>query len=288
MNTDRCLAILKIIRYNSRMRCLFCISLFLCFSLPFAAEGALEMPAMPSMPDMPSMPNTDEKMAGRKALEAKSNLYSSGALNKNGKEDQAAKPSLNEGASALENPSAKTVVPAVPVPSSTSPISSFGTPLSDYSDIDALLRRLSSQKDAPIGVTGAAPAVMPSSAWAEQKETASILRFVINGNDVRAACRNVHFSTVEDDGSFLLTAERRYWANGVSKIEPFYMLFTSQGLNSRSYNVTCSVVKESEEESFLSRLCAIASLTAAKTGNLVSMKTGEDGIYCDLLLDIGK
>lgn len=251
-----------------------------------AAQSALEMPAMPAMPSMPSMPNTDEKMAGRQALENSNRSTSTGAPNaKTGDTAKASAPAS----------------PVVPAPSSSSPISSFGKPLSDYSDIDELLQRLSGNKEEALqsggkSTAGAAAgtvirtASLPNAQRIEGRGEATILRFVINGGDMRNACRNVHFSSIEDDGSFLLTAERRYWAGGAPKVEPFYMLFTSCAPNSRSYNVTLSVVQEAEEaeDSLLSRLSHAGKIEASKTGNLVTMRVDEEGLVCDLLLDIGK
>lgn len=245
------------------------------------------MPEMPSMPAMPEMPSTDEPMAGRKALEQINKRQESTA-------SSGAKHPLNKAGKVNENTPLSSAADTVPAPSASSPISSFGALLSDYADIDALLQRLQAQREgATVGTRASETAPLqnaPADARGMAQSAASILRFVINGSDVRASCRNVHFSQTEEDGSFLLTAERRYWSGNAPKIESFYLLFTAQGGSAAHYyDVTLSVVSEEENSvSYLSRLSGIEGLTAAKTGNLVTLRAKDEGITADLLLDIGQ
>ena len=56
----------------------------------------------------------------------------------------------------------------------------------------------------------------------------SILRFKINGYDIKDSLTTVYFSKPEADGSFLLTADRRYISGNKMLNETFYFLFKSK------------------------------------------------------------
>ena len=73
-----------------------------------------------------------------------------------------------------------------------------------------------------------------------------ILRFIVNGYDVLSSCRTVYFSDVGEDGTFLLTGDRTYTANGQKRMETFYLLFRPAGTAgfSTQYKVECSVVQD--------------------------------------------
>ena len=117
-----------------------------------------------------------------------------------------------------------------------------------------------------------------------------ILRFIVNGYDVLSSCRTVYFSDVGEDGTFLLTGDRTYTANGQKRMETFYLLFRPAGHAgfSTQYKVECSVVQDyTNVHSFMYRLAFLGNLTAVKTGNLVSMRTSDQNCRADLLIDIG-
>ncbi|MBC6718924.1 hypothetical protein [Treponema sp. Marseille-Q4130] len=117
-----------------------------------------------------------------------------------------------------------------------------------------------------------------------------ILRFIVNGYDVLSSCRAVYFSDVGKDGTFLLTGDRTYMANGQKRMETFYLLFRPAGAAgfSAQYKVECSVVQDyTNVHSFMYRLASLGNLSAAKTGNLVSMRTSDPNCRADLLIDIG-
>ena len=117
-----------------------------------------------------------------------------------------------------------------------------------------------------------------------------ILRFIVNGYDILASCRTVYFSDVGADGTFLLTGDRTYTANGQKRSETFYLLFRPSGGSgfSLQYKVEGSVVQDyTNEHSFLYRLVSLGDLTAVKTGNLVSLRTSDPNCRADLLIDIG-
>ena len=117
-----------------------------------------------------------------------------------------------------------------------------------------------------------------------------ILRFIVNGCDVLSSCRTVYFSDVGADGTFLLTGDRTYTANGQKRMETFYLLFRPAGNAgfSTQYKVECSVVQDyTNTNSFMYRLASLGNLNAVKTGNLVSLRTSDQNCRADLLIDIG-
>ena len=117
-----------------------------------------------------------------------------------------------------------------------------------------------------------------------------ILRFIVNGYDVLASCRTVYFSDVGEDGTFLLTGDRTYTANGQKRTETFYLLFRPAGGAgfSTQYKAEIAVVQDyTNAHSFMYRLASLGDLTATKTGNLVSLRTSDPNCRADLLIDIG-
>ncbi|MCR5724069.1 MAG: hypothetical protein K6G80_03185 [Treponema sp.] len=131
------------------------------------------------------------------------------------------------------------------------------------------------------GGAEAVSATIPASA------SPRILRFLVNGHDVLPSCRQLYFSTQESDGSFLLTGDRKYAADGKLRAETFYLLFRATGSKSgtTSYNVALSLSQDYlNENSFLYQLSKHGSLQATRTGNLVTMHISDAGWNCDLLL----
>lgn len=122
-----------------------------------------------------------------------------------------------------------------------------------------------------------------------KKREPSILRFKINGYNIADSLTKVFFSETEADGSFLLTADRKYYVNQQARTETFYMLFKTVSSNGSSltYKVQPSIVQDSKNEnSYVYRLVNVKNLTAEKTGNLVVMHLSGDSLSADLLLDI--
>lgn len=117
----------------------------------------------------------------------------------------------------------------------------------------------------------------------------SILRFKINSYDIRDSLVEVFLSAPEPDGSFLLTADRNYLADGKTRSETFYLLFKNRktAVSPDSYVVIPSLVQNyNNENSFIYRLCQINDLTAEKIGNLVVMKYSNNKFSVDLLIDL--
>lgn len=122
-----------------------------------------------------------------------------------------------------------------------------------------------------------------------KKREPSILRFKINGYNIADSLTKVFFSETEPDGSFLLSADRRYFVNQQTRTETLYMLFKTVSSNGSSitYKVQPSIVQDSKNEnSYIYRLSNVKNLTAEKTGNLVVLHFSSDPLNADLLLDI--
>lgn len=122
-----------------------------------------------------------------------------------------------------------------------------------------------------------------------KKREPAILRFKINGFDISDSLTQVFFSEAEADGTFLLTADRKYFVNQQVRTETFYMLFKTLASNGSSvtYKVQPSLVQDyKNDNSYIYRLASVKNLTAEKTGNLVVMHYTDDSLNADLLLDI--
>lgn len=122
-----------------------------------------------------------------------------------------------------------------------------------------------------------------------KKRSPAILRFVINGYDMTPSLSTVFFSETEEDGTFLLTGDRKYYADRRNHSETFYLLFKAEKSSNKSvnYKICPSVVQDSKnEKSFLYQLSQKSDLTATKTGNLVVVHYTQNNWNLDLLLDI--
>ena len=119
----------------------------------------------------------------------------------------------------------------------------------------------------------------------------SILRFKINGYNVTDSLTTVFFSESDPDGSFLLSADRKYYLNQKARTETLYSLFKSQK-NSGSnitYVIQPRIVQDvKNENSYVYKLCQSNSLVAEKTGNLVVVHSTDPSLTVDLLLDLDK
>lgn len=119
----------------------------------------------------------------------------------------------------------------------------------------------------------------------------SILRFKINGYNVTDSLTTVFFSESDPDGSFLLSADRKYYLNQKARTETLYILFKSQK-NSGSnitYVIQPRIVQDvKNENSYVYKLCQSNSLVAEKTGNLVVVHSTDPSLTVDLLLDLDK
>ena len=116
-----------------------------------------------------------------------------------------------------------------------------------------------------------------------------ILRFRINGYNIADSVSSAFFSETEADGTFLLTGDRVYYADGRARNETFYLLFKAVKSNGAAvtFDVQPSLVQDFENpNSFVYRFSKLTGLCAEKTGNLVALHTVTDDLNVDLLLDV--
>lgn len=123
-----------------------------------------------------------------------------------------------------------------------------------------------------------------------KKREPSILRFKINGYNISDSLVTTFFSEPDSDGTFLLTADRKYIADRKGRTETFYLLFKAVKNSGSivSYEVQPSIVQDyRNENSFIYRLANQKKLVAEKTGNLVVLHQ-EGDLNVDLVVNIDK
>ncbi len=119
----------------------------------------------------------------------------------------------------------------------------------------------------------------------------TLLRFTVNGYDVLRTCRTVYISDVQKDGTFLVTGDRRYNANGRMMNETFHILFKAKPDSSdcANYSSATAVTQDIENpNSFLYQLSQRKNMEANRTGNFVSMRTSDPNWKLELLVDLGE
>ena len=119
----------------------------------------------------------------------------------------------------------------------------------------------------------------------------SVLRFKINGYDISNSLTTTFFSDTEADGSFLFTADRKYFADNKTYKETFYMLFSAENSKGSTvfYNVEPYIIQEyKNENSYVYKFLNKNNITAEKTGNLVVLHFSDEKLNADILLDIDK
>ncbi|MBP5358268.1 MAG: hypothetical protein J6Y69_03680 [Treponema sp.] len=137
-----------------------------------------------------------------------------------------------------------------------------------------------------------APVVTSTENTSSARAKASrLIRFSVNGYDVLHTCRTVYISDVQEDGTFLVTGDRKYPSDGVTRSETFHLLFKkdqgSSGL--QNYHAAAAVTQDYlNEYSFLYQLSQRENLTAVRTGNLVTMRTTDPDWKLELLIDLGE
>lgn len=131
-------------------------------------------------------------------------------------------------------------------------------------------------------------AVQPSSTTTKGPQVtggAKILRCTTNGYNILSTCRTIYSSAVTDDGTFLITGDRKYLSNHRTRSETFYMLFKKTAPT--TYEVGVSVLQDYlNEYSFLYQLSNIEDLKANSIGNLLVLKIDEPDWKFDMLIDI--
>lgn len=117
----------------------------------------------------------------------------------------------------------------------------------------------------------------------------NILRFKINGYNILDSIQTVFISKPENDGSFLLTADRIYYVNQKQRKETVYVLFKAIGSNgsSTTFQIEPEIVQDvKNQNSFVYKMAQRNDLTGKKTGNLVVINNSDKNMQIDMLIDI--
>ncbi|MBP3771675.1 MAG: hypothetical protein J6I53_03150 [Treponema sp.] len=123
------------------------------------------------------------------------------------------------------------------------------------------------------------------------KKEPKILRFSVNGYDILATCKKIYFSDLETDGTFLLTGDRKYMSENKVRNETFYFYFRAEGTENgiTKYLVTPAVSQDWENQySYLYQLTQKNTLTADRTGNLVTLRASDGTWKMDMLLSLDR
>ena len=117
-----------------------------------------------------------------------------------------------------------------------------------------------------------------------------LIRFSVNGYDVLRTCRTIYISDVQQDGTFLVTGDRKYQSDGQTRAETFHLLFkVTQNAGADTYKAAAAVTQDTfNEYSFLYQMSQRDDLKATRTGNLVSMRTTDPSWKLELLIDLGE
>ena len=118
-----------------------------------------------------------------------------------------------------------------------------------------------------------------------------LLRFNVNGYDILKTCSKIYTSSVQNDGSFLITGDRRYSSDGKLRTETFHILFKTkkEADDSANYSAAVSVTQDYlNPYSFVYQLSNKNNLSALRTGNLLSMRLNEPNWQLEFLVDVGE
>ncbi|HBD67721.1 MAG TPA: hypothetical protein DC014_00425 [Treponema sp.] len=117
-----------------------------------------------------------------------------------------------------------------------------------------------------------------------------LLRFLVNGYNILNTCTNIYISSPEQDGTFLVSGDRRYNSDGKIRSETFHILFRTTGIENglTSYSAASQVNQDYlNQYSFLYQMAQKQNLTATRTGNLVTLRTTDPNWKLELLIDLG-
>ncbi len=291
----------KVLKISKTVVKVFSLAVF--FTCAFYADGedSISMPSSPAMPSVSVpqisngfyIPGSSDFYSGQKSTTAESSAKTSSTSSTQNQANAAQSANTQQAQDITSS-----LVNSALSNSLAGSLTENGSSLINSSQI---LNSLSGLLTGKSGTTGtgqlfttsaqnieqAAKTAENDSSSAQKSSSPSILRFLINGTDMIPFCKTVFFSSAETDGSFLLTGDCRYELNGETRNETFFLLFRSTGSKNatQEFSVTASVFQDKEDSStYLYALTKISSLTAQKTGSLISLKSKENGTVLNMLL----
>lgn len=267
---------------------------------------SIEMPAMPDMPEMPTTsiggsfytPSFPSKMMNKKPSK-KEEVSKTETLLSDGTSTNDVLASLLSNNSTLTATDISSLYDSglftdISSLNSASSLSSYATSSTTNILLQQVLNSLNELKSEQKKATPAEKTILENTKADSEtfkSREPSILRFKINGYDIADSLTKIFFSEPEADGTFLLTADRKYYANQKAMTETFYMLFktvSSKG-STVSYKVQPTIVQDQKNDnSYVYKLMSVKDLTAEKTGNLVVIHYNGDNLTADMLMDIDK
>ncbi len=291
----------KVLKISKTVVKVFSLAVF--FTCAFYADGedSISMPSSPAMPSVSVpqisngfyIPGSSDFYSGQKSTTAESSAKTSSTSSTQNQANAAQSANTQQAQDITSS-----LVNSALSNSLAGSLTENGSSLINSSQI---LNSLSSLLTGKSGTTDSTGQLFTTSAQnieqaaktaentssAQNSRSPSILRFLINGTDMIPFCKTVFFSSAETDGSFLLTGDCRYELNGKTRNETFFLLFRSTGSKNatQEFSVTASVFQDKEDSStYLYALTKISSLTAQKTGSLISLKSKENGTVLNMLL----
>lgn len=157
---------------------------------------------------------------------------------------------------------------------------------SENLELNSLLQTLNGIKNSPYqNLQNALSSIAESKTFSPK-----ILRFTINGKNILSSCKNICFSSPENDGTFLLTADRKFQSQKENYDETFYFLFkkNTDNVSEVGYNVEPKIFQnQANSNSELYKMNSLKNLSAKKTGNLVYLQHTSENLSVDLLIDLG-
>lgn len=297
----------KVLKISKTVVKVFSLTVFFTCAFYANGENSISMPSSPAMPSVSVpqisngfyIPGSSDFYTGQKSTTAAAATNSSASANSSptNSSTQTANSTQSTNAQTAQNITSNIVNSAL----STSLAGSLTENGNSLVNSSQILNSLSGLLSGKTGTSStdqfftasaqsleqAAKTVKNDSSSVQNSCSPSILRFLINGTDMIPFCKTVFFSSAETDGSFLLTGDCHYELNGSTRNETFYLLFRSTGSKnaSQEFSVTTSVFQDKEDNStYLYALTKIGNLTAQKTGNLISLKSKENGTVLNMLL----
>ncbi len=287
----------------------------ICLACGFAFSQGLTAPSMPTI-SAPTMPTVSVPVIGSSFSYSNSNSSDSAQKQSNKKSasdseaDSASKKSSSDllstlTASDLQTLSStgmlETLLESKTGSNSILGLSNLYTS-SSSSETNKLLKQVLSemeeikqQTSAPEKVASQAvqaPVVTSTGNSSTARTKASrLIRFSVNGYDVLRTCRTIYISDVQEDGTFLVTGDRKYASDGKTRSETFHLLFKKDQNTSglQNYHAAAAVTQDYlNEYSFLYQLSQRENLSAVRTGNLVTMRTTDPDWKLELLIDLGE